>query len=221
MKYHLYLAGLALLAGTALQAQVIIRGRLGGGYGLRAHQPHSLRPHVKPQLPPFTPTIHFSLGYGFPNLDAGLLPEYYGYDKGTNHYTGPVYVALDYQFARMASIGIMVMHGQSNVSYYRYYSGSPDMNGSLDSWSFLLNMVRYMPVSKVVTPYVLGAIGVNAWKQDLTDVYGTKLVPPPLPSMLAYQVGLGVRVNLRKRAGLFAEAGYGKYVVNGGLTVRF
>jgi len=38
---------------------------------------------------------------------------------------------------------------------------------------------------------------------------------------LAYQVSIGTRFNLSQNAGFFIEAGYGRYIVNGGLTFKF
>jgi len=38
---------------------------------------------------------------------------------------------------------------------------------------------------------------------------------------LAYQVSFGAKFHLSKEAGLFLEAGYGKYILNGGLALSF
>jgi hypothetical protein len=38
---------------------------------------------------------------------------------------------------------------------------------------------------------------------------------------LAYQVGLGANFKLSPNAGFFIEAGYGKYILNGGLSLKF
>ncbi len=41
------------------------------------------------------------------------------------------------------------------------------------------------------------------------------------PTDLAYQVGIGAKFKLSKNAGIFAEAGYGKYIVQGGVFFKF
>jgi len=36
------------------------------------------------------------------------------------------------------------------------------------------------------------------------------------PNIIGYQVSLGARIKLSPNAGCFMEAGYGKYIINGG-----
>ena len=86
----------------------------------------------------------------------------------------------------------------------------------------MINLVRYIPVSAAVTPYIRTAIGINSWQQGYTDPNGNKVavIAPDLPD-LARQFALGVRFRLSQRAGLFVEAGYGRYILNSGLSVKF
>ncbi|MFT3679391.1 MAG: outer membrane beta-barrel protein [Ferruginibacter sp.] len=173
--------------------------------------------------PSFEPTVNISVGYGFPNLDKYALPELYNYYKGSYSQTGPLTGSVDYQFSRTMSIGVLVTHGKVSVPYYAYNNNSsPALNGSLENWSFMLNLVRYIPVSgSKVAPYLRTAIGINSWQQNFTDDGGNKVNVAFNPQDLAYQVGLGAKFNLSKKAGLFVEAGYGKYILNGGLAVKF
>jgi len=220
-KRLLSFAVLIILCATT-QAQVIIGGGIGGGYG-RGYYPRSHRPQrtFQRDLPEFKPVLNISIGYGFPNLDMNFLPDYYHYYKGNPRYSGPINAAIDYQFSRNASIGLLVTNGHTKVNYFDYNnSNDVAMTGSLDSWSFMLNLIRYMPVNKTISPYIRTAIGISSYNQDFTDASGDKITPPPLPSALAYQAGIGVRFYVNEKAGFFAEAGYGKYIVNGGLTFR-
>ena len=190
--------------------------------------PRYARPYHRPRqrdYTPFQPSVNVSFGYGFPNLDKYELPDFEGLYKGTaTTQLGPITGAIDYRFSRNMSIGVMVTHGKVTVPYYDYNeaSSSPEMTGSLDNWSFMLNFMRYLPVnSDKVTPYIRTAIGINTWQQDYTDGGGNKVNLDGSPSELAYQVGLGADLYLSKNAGLFLEAGYGKYILHGGLTFKF
>ncbi|HMI63480.1 MAG TPA: hypothetical protein VK518_21340 [Puia sp.] len=174
--------------------------------------------------PPFVPTINVSVGYGFPNLDRNYLPDFYGISRGNSSQSGVITGSVNYQFSRKMSLGVMVAHGAVTAPYYAYYSASPspDFTGRLEAWSFMINLVRYIPISATVTPYIRTAIGFNSWQQEYTDPTGNKMAvaTPDLPD-LARQFALGVRFRLSQRAGLFVEAGYGRYILNSGLSVKF
>jgi opacity protein-like surface antigen len=162
------------------------------------------------------------VGYGFPNLDKNELPEFYEAYKGTASQNGPITGAIDYQFSRRASIGVLATHGEVKVPYYDYNNSAiRAMTGSLDNWSFMLNMMHYLSAGKTVTPYIRTAIGINAWKQEFKDASGNKINEPVFASDFAYQAGLGAKFALSKNASLFAEAGYGKYIVQGGISLKF
>jgi outer membrane protease len=78
-----------------------------------------------------------------------------------------------------------------------------------------------VPGNSKISPYLRTAIGVNTWKQDYTDTYGNKLLFPNQLPELAYQVGIGAKFNLSKRAGIFIEGGYGKYILHSGVAFKF
>lgn len=224
-----YILTFLVIAATGFQlatAQVIIGGGPGYGYGnfrggLRQPYPVRRRQRGQPQ-PKFEPVIHLSLGYGYPNLDKSQLAGFYNYSMGTVTQTGPLTGAIDYQYSRNAAIGVMVTHGQVNTSYYDYNNPSapPVMTGSLDNWSIMVNMMNYLPGSEKLTPYFRTAVGVNIWNQNYRDANGNNLGLVSDPNQLAYQLSLGATINLSKNTGLFMEAGYGKYILHGGLSFR-
>jgi hypothetical protein len=204
----------ALLASETVDAQ-IRRGR--------SRRPAAYK-RIESRLPKFEPTVNLSAGYGFPNTDKIFLPEYYeAYRAGSSQW-GPITAALDYQFSRRMSIGVMVTRGSVSAPYYDYFSSStlPAFTAKLDNWSFMLNMVRHIPVSLKAAPYMRMAIGINSWKDTYTDPDGNKVLvqSADLPD-IAYQAGIGVRLKMSKHTGFFIEAGYGKYVLQAGLSARF
>ena len=177
-----------------------------------------------PKRPSFQPTLNLSIGYGFPNLDKDQLAEFINVYKGTVNQKGPVTGAVDYQFSRNMSIGVMGTYGKVTVPYYDYNSNnsSPAFTGSLENWSVMFNLMSFMPTyNRQLEPYLRTAIGINNWTQGYLDQQGNKAADLPEPTQLAYQVSLGTRINLSKGAGFFVEAGYGKYILNGGLTLKF
>jgi hypothetical protein len=190
------------------------RMRMGGRPGPGQHR-------FQQNLPAFKPSVNISIGYGFPNIDKYELVDFYGMSKGRASQTGPLMASVDYQFSRFMSIGVIATHGKVSVPYYDYGSTTPAFTGSLDNWSIMLDLVRYIPAGKVVSPYLRTAVGINAWRQNYIDPSGNKAADPGDPSALAYQASIGARFNLSKSAGLFIEAGYGKYILNGGLALRF
>jgi hypothetical protein len=201
------------------QVGVFIGPRIGYGQGYR----HRQRPQ-QDDLPKFEPSINLSFGYGFPNLDKDQLPDFYNLYKGsTTSQTGPITGAIDYRFSRNMSIGALVTHGNVSVPYYNYNDPSaPVFKGSLDNWSVMLNFMRYIQTAGKISPYLRTAVGINTWQQKYTDAAGNKVnMDTGEPSQLAYQVGLGADYYLSKNAGLFLEAGYGKYILHGGLTFKF
>jgi len=192
----------------------------------RYYQPRPRpRPYRQPRLllAHYDPVVELSVGYGFPNLDKTSMPEYYETYHNTPSQVGPFAGSLNYRFSHSTSIGLLVTHGTVNAPYYatNTNSATPAFNTRLDNWAFMLNLVNYLPGNNVVSPYIRLAIGVNSWQQDYTDAYGNKISMEPtnLPD-LAYQVSLGAKFKLTKNSAFFVEAGYGKYIVEGGLTFK-
>jgi hypothetical protein len=224
-KHRIVLFIAAMLVYGVSEAQVVIMPRIGMGYGYRPRRYRNSGRQTQQNLPPFHPTVNIFAGYGFPNLDKDQFLDYYGYYRGNSmNNTGPIAGSIDYQFSRTTSIGVMVTHGKTSVPYYDGNSSSANaaFTGSLDNWAVMLNLMNYMPVqTKAVSPYIRTAIGVNIWKQNFTDASGNPLTPSGSPSDLAYQISLGTTFNLSKNFGFFAEAGYGKYILMGGLAWKF
>lgn len=190
--------------------------------GGRKPHPH-YQQHWQNNQPRFQPTVNFSAGYGFPNLDKNEFAQFSDVYIG-NSITekGPFTGAVDYQFSRTTSIGVMGTYGKVTAPYYNYSDNSAAFTGTLENWSVMLNMVNYFPTrDSKVEPYLRTAAGINNWKQDYLDATGNKAAVAEDPSQFAYQVSLGTRINLSKGAGFYLEAGYGKYIVSGGLTLRF
>jgi hypothetical protein len=191
---------------------------------MRVHRRAPQSNHNYPKRPPFQPTLNLSIGYGFPNLDKDQLAEFIDVYKGTATQKGPITGAVDYQFSRNMSIGVMGTYGKVTVPYYDYNSNSsfPVLTGSLENWSVMFNLMSFMPTyNRQLEPYLRTAIGINNWTQSYLDPQGNKAAELPEPSQLAYQVSLGTRINLSKGAGFFFEAGYGKCILHGGLTLKF
>ncbi len=190
------------------------------GYGRPMGQRRSPQKRAPQQI--YKPTIELSVGYGFPNEDKLLLPDFTNAYKGTVSQSGPITGSLDYRFSQGMSIGIMATHGKVSVPYYDDFgpiTPVPALSGTLENTAILLNLVRYMPGSGKISPYIRTAIGINIWTQNFSDAQGNKVDPGQLPDF-AYQVGLGAKINMSKNSSIFLEAGYGKYILHGGLSFK-
>jgi hypothetical protein len=189
----------------------------GGRYG---RQRENRRERMR-ELQNFKPSLDVSVGYGFPNLDNYLLADFYDYYTGSATQTGPVIASIDYHFAPRMAIGVMVNYGKVSRPYYNYYTGQQEFTGSITNTAVLLNFTRYMGASQKILPYTRTAIGINTGQSRYLAGDGTKAADVNDGTTLAYQVGLGVQFNATKHGGFFIEAGYGKYIVAGGLKLRF
>ena len=207
-------AVITLLASTAVEAQY-------GGYGYGRMRPRQHRNQQQEAY--FKPVWHVNLGYGFPNLDRYEFSGFEGTDMGSVSQNGPFMGSIDYQFSPRMSIGILATHGTVSAPYYDYNNNTntPDFTGHLNNTSIMLDLVRYLPSGPVVTPYFRTAIGVNIWQQDYTDGSGAQVAQGYDPSALAYQISFGAKFHFSQQAGVFVEAGYGKYIVSGGLALSF
>ncbi|MBS1655833.1 MAG: hypothetical protein JSU05_13360, partial [Bacteroidetes bacterium] len=141
MKRYLLILSAIFLFTISLQAQYIYRMRPGPRY----------RPAPRHQnLPKFDPEVYLKVGYGFPNLDKNDLLWFNNYYTGTAKQNGPISASIDYRFKRSSSVGLMVMYGKLNAPYYSFNSNAsapPSFYGHLESWSVMLNLVRYIPVA--------------------------------------------------------------------------
>ena len=230
-KYWLLIMIISLSLISAADAQVYIGGRFGGGFGYGSgmgrvrygNRVYGRRQSKKKNNEPaFKPVVYASLGYGFPNLDASQLPDnayITGYNKGITSTSGPITGAIDYRFSRNTSIGVMTTYGKVSAPY----TNSSNVNvgiGSIETWGVLVNMMNYAPLSNTATLYFRLAFGANITNStSFSDQSaGTLLISP---SSFAYQVGIGARFDIAKNTALFAEAGYGKYILHGGISFAF
>lgn len=212
---------LGCLISGAATAQYRYRGRMYMG---------NSQPRYRQQQPQrqqrindgFKPSFNLSFGYGFPNLDKNNMLDFGNYYAGTASQTGPFMASADYQFSRTTSIGIMATYGKLNLPYYFRNDVAPTFTGKLENTALMLNLVNYIPGSKTVSPYLRTAIGINIPHSSYLDDNTNAVVARSNDNnTVAYQASLGVKINFTPRAGLFAEAGYGKYIVAGGLAFKF
>jgi Outer membrane protein beta-barrel domain len=218
-KYWLLLLITGLFM-TNTYSQVFIGGRIGGGFGYgggyRGGYGHR-RSQPRKTYSTFKPEVYVSLGYGFPNVDAYQFSnDYYdGLYKGNVSQTGPFTGSIDYRYNRNNSIGIMATYGKVGVPYndiYNSYQGTINM----ETWSVLLNFMQYAPLSNSATLYFREAIGAN-----INNVSYVGSLSNYEPDAFAYQLGIGAKFKLTDNVSFFTEAGYGKYILHGGLSFAF
>ena len=216
---------------NSIDAQVYFGGRIGGGFGYGSgmgrvrygNRTYGRRqPKKENYEPAFKPVVYVSLGYGFPNLDASQLPDnayITGYNKGFSSSSGPITGAIDYRFSRHTSIGVMTTYGKVSAPY----TNSSNINvgtGSIETLGVLLNLMNYAPLSNTAAMYFRIAFGANITNSTSFSDQSAGILYIS-PASFAYQVGLGGRFEIAKNTALFAEAGYGKYILHGGISFAF
>ena len=210
---------------TTSYAQVIIHGGIGGGYygggyyrGGYSRGGRRSQSNNRNKEPHFDPVVYLSLGYGFPNVDAyQFTNDYYnGLYKGSVSQTGPFTGSIDYRYNRYNSIGVLATYGKVGVPYYDINSSSYQGNVNLETWSVMLNIMQYAPLSNSATMYFREALGAN-----INNTSYTGNIANYEPNAFAYQLGLGVKFKLTDNVSFFTEAGYGKYILHGGLSFAF
>jgi opacity protein-like surface antigen len=187
-------------------------GRFGGRGGYRRD---------REEMQNFTPSLDVSVGYGFPNLDKYLLSDFYNYYTGNTTQTGPITATVDYHFTPRMAIGLMVNYSKVSRSYYNYNTEEQSFTGSLNNTAVLLSFTRYLGMSQKIQPYTRTAIGINTGTANYVSNDGSKVNGGDDGTSLAYQVGLGAKFNITQHGGFFVEAGYGKYILSAGLTMKF
>lgn len=212
----------AILAGLLLVASFYeSNAQYGGRYGRSRDRDREYRRERIQELQTFKPSLDVSVGYGFPNLDKYLLADFYDYYSGSGTQSGPIIASVDYHFTPRMAIGVMVNYGKVSRPYYSYYSGEQTFTGSLTNTAVLLNFTRYLGMSQKIMPYTRTAIGINTGQSEYLASDGSKAADAGDETSLAYQVGLGVKFNAGKHGGFFVEAGYGKYILSAGLSMKF
>jgi hypothetical protein len=212
----------AILTGLILVACFYkSNAQYGGGYGRSRDRDREYRRDRIRELQTFKPSLDVSVGYGFPNLDKYLLADFYDYYSGSGTQSGPIIASVDYHFTPRMAIGVMVNYGKVSRPYYNYYSGEQTFTGSLTNTAVLLNFTRYLGMSQKIMPYTRTAIGINTGQSEYLTSDGSKAADADDETSLAYQVGLGVKFNAGKHGGFFVEAGYGKYILSAGLSMKF
>jgi hypothetical protein len=212
----------AILTGLILVACFYeSNAQYGGGYGRSRDRDREYRRARIRELQTFKPSLDVSVGYGFPNLDKYLLADFYDYYSGSGTQSGPIIASVDYHFTPRMAIGVMVNYGKVSRPYYSYYSGEQTFTGSLTNTAVLLNFTRYLGMSQKIMPYTRTAIGINTGQSEYLASDGSKAADAGDETSLAYQVGLGVKFNAGKHGGFFVEAGYGKYILSAGLSMKF
>lgn len=193
----------------------------GGRFGRSQDRDREYRRERIQELQTFKPSLDVSIGYGFSNLDKYLLTDFYNYYSASGTQSGPIIASVDYHFTPRMAIGVMVNYGKVSRPYYSYSTGEQTFTGSLTNTAILLNFTRYMGMSQKIMPYTRTAIGINTGQSKYLASDGSKAADADNETSLAYQVGLGVQFNVTKHGGFFVEAGYGKYIVSGGLKMHF
>ncbi|HTJ10472.1 MAG TPA: hypothetical protein VL547_00525 [Dinghuibacter sp.] len=160
--------------------------------------------------------VSFSVGAGLPNLDTRYLPAFDGMSMGGVTRSAVVTGSLMCRVTRRLEAGVTTTYGSVSASYSEPGSvGFSGFSGKLEDWTIMATLQRTFPMGRRVSAYIKTALGAHLWTQSYTEPGASADLP-----VLAKQVCGGVRLRCLRRAGLFVEAGYGEYVVLGGIFIH-
>lgn len=180
-------------------------------------------------LPCFTQTNNFpfkkkdqffSLQYGFPNTIKNSLESVFGFSQTNKKSFGPVSIAYEYHVNELMSIGASISYGSYSADYQDNFGANLAFRGTLRNTAILLQTTRYMETDKKASLYAKGSIGLNLWSGEYKKPDGTDFKNFNAPTPLGYNAMVGVKYSFSKKAFGYLEAGYGKYIVAAGLSVK-
>lgn len=167
----------------------------------------------------------FTIGYGFPNIGKSILKI--GNSAGVTDSkitgVGPLHAKYEYAVSDKVGVGVSVGY-VSFADEYTQNSGGPTYKykDAITSLGILARFNYHFGGNDKVDPYVGIGAGYNNWSLKTTtndpDGTGNSIT---IPIKVGFEGGVGVRYYFTPNIGAYAELGYGKSILQGGLAFKF
>jgi len=166
--------------------------------------------------------VIFSIGYGFPNLDAqksNFNNNNFQFESASISEWGPIQGKVEYGIDDRISLGVSANYDHDNVKTTFFYT-----NGIFHS-SFLsiLGRMNIHFVKKKKLDVYFG-IGVGYRKNNFpidNTVWYSAVYPIPQDIPLGLEATIGMRYFFMKNIGIYSEVGASKSIIQAGLTIKF
>ncbi len=173
--------------------------------------------------------ITFMAGYGFPNLIGSVFNAYESQLGYTSSSLGPFYLKGEYAINKRLGAGINIAWANSQASYlikdFTPDSILSDFNAKVNrsTYSILVRMNYHFGRSSRVDPYAGFGIGYRNAKWTFSDDDPNLSLSQSIPNLipLGFELTAGVRYYFTNLIGLYAEAGFSKAPVQGGVILKF
>lgn len=162
----------------------------------------------------------FSIQYGFPNTIKNSLETIFGFNQTNKKSFGPVSIAYEYHVNELMSIGASLSYGTYSADYKDVFGANVAFKGTLRNTAILLQSTRYLESDNKALFYGKGSIGINLWSGEYRRTDGTDFKNFNAPSPVGYNAVVGVKYGFSKSSFGYLEAGYGKYIVAAGLSLK-
>jgi hypothetical protein len=162
----------------------------------------------------------FSIQYGFPNTIKNSLESVFGFNQTNKKSFGPVGIAYEYHINELMSIGASLSYGSYSADYKDVFGANVAFKGTLRNTAILLQSTRYLESDKKTLLYGKGSIGINLWSGEYRRPDGSDFKNFNAPSPVGYNAVVGIKYGFSKNSFGYLEAGYGKYIVAAGLSLK-
>lgn len=161
-----------------------------------------------------------SIQYGFPNTIKNSLESFPGFTQLNKKSIGPVAISYDYFVQKLFSIGACVSYANYNADYKDIAGFNLAFTGKLSNISLTVQTVKYLETEGKVLPYAKGNVGLNIWNGSYQSANGQEYKKFTAPTPVSYNAVVGIRYGFGEKASGYLEAGYGKYIVAAGISLK-
>jgi opacity protein-like surface antigen len=167
-----------------------------------------------------------TIGYGFPNIGKSILKI--GNSAGVTDSkitgVGPIHVKYEYAVSDKVGVGVSLGYVSFADEYTQDNGGAAPYKykDAITSFGILARFNYHFGGNEKVDPYVGLGAGYNNWTAKTTtndpDGIGNTFT---IPIKIGFEGGVGVRYYFTPNIGAYAELGYGKSILQGGLAFKF
>lgn len=162
----------------------------------------------------------FSVQYGFPNTIKRSLESFIGFEQTNKKSVGPVSINYEYHLNPQLSVGVNVSYASYSADYKDILGLSAVFTGKIRNTALMLQTIKYFESEGDILIYTKGNIGLNLWSGEYIAANGSEFKNFNAPTPVAYNAVVGLKYGFGPSTFGYIEAGYGKYVVAIGISVK-
>ncbi len=162
----------------------------------------------------------FSVQYGFPNTIKKSLESFFGFEQTNKKSIGPVSINYEYHLRPQLSVGVNISYASYSADYKDILGLATAFTGKIRNTALMLQTIKYFETEGDILIYTKGNIGLNLWSGEYIASNGSVFKNFNAPTPVAYNAVVGLKYGFGPSTFGYIEAGYGKYIVAIGLSVK-